>query len=120
MKTAAAIGFLLIIILSWLVYGVVQAERRAHFIEMKNDLLEAHLELQKFGAFTNSFRTTNVHPFTNHFLIRGLLYQSEFAAEKGEFTRKGFLSITTNGLFVWVDKSRGAKLLNRFEFPSGL
>ena len=105
-----------------LLYGTARGDRRARFINTMNDLREAHFELQKYGAFTNQFRYETVYPFTNQFVVDGTDYQCEFAVECEEFTNRGFLTITTNDIFVWIDKKRGVMPLGRvpaFTFPPG-
>ena len=97
-----------------------RSETRARFINNMNCLLEAHVELQQYGAFTNQFRHETVYPFTNRFTIDGTDYQCEFAVECEDFTNRGFLTITTNKTFVWIDKRRGViPLVKPHIFPPG-
>ncbi len=103
-----------------LVYGEASADRRAKFIATKASLMEADIELHKFGAFTNHFQDMSVYPYTNRFTIDGTDYQCEFAVECADFTNQGFLTITTNRIFVWVDKRRGLMpLVTPRIFPPG-
>jgi hypothetical protein len=89
-----------------------------------NELREANVQLQKYGAFTNQFRYDTVYPYTNRFNIDGTVYQCEFTVESVDLylRNRGFLTITTNDIFVWVDKKRGVMPLGRgpaFTFPPG-
>ncbi|MGH7952036.1 MAG: hypothetical protein ACREFE_08975, partial [Limisphaerales bacterium] len=102
-----------------LLYGMASADRRARFINAMACLKEAHFELQKYGAFTNQFRYETVYPYTNRFAVDGTDYQCEFAVESEDFTNRGFLTITTNEVFVWVDKKRGIMPLSPRTFPPG-
>jgi type II secretory pathway pseudopilin PulG len=103
-----------------LLYSLASADRRARFINTMNDLKEAHFELQKYGAFTNQFHDATVYPFTNQFVIDGTNYQCEFAVECEDFTNRGFLTITTNEFFVWIDKKHGVMPpLSLRTFPPG-
>ena len=86
-----------------------------------NELKEAHFEFQKYGAFTNRLRGVVVYSYTNRFMIDGTNYQCEFAAESEEFRERGFLTITTNLMLIWVDKKHGMIPLGRARpFPPGL
>ena len=112
----ALVAFLLVFM-----YGSATAERRARFINTMNDLKEAHIELQKYGAFTNHFRDASVYLYTNLFTIEGTGYQCEFAVESEAFKKRGFLTITTNEVFVWIDKKHGViPLIRPLTFPPGL
>jgi hypothetical protein len=123
MKKLGAVVIVLAVLAAlffWLLYALGSADRRAKFIDIMNDLKEAHDELQKFGAFTNQFRYETVYPFTNRFVVNGTDYQCEFAVECADFTNRGFLTITTNEVFVWVDKKRGViPLVRPHTFPHG-
>jgi hypothetical protein len=95
-------------------------ESRARFISAMNDLKEAHFELQKYGAFTNQFRDARVYTFTNRLTIDGTNYQFEFALFSDEFRERGLLTITTNGILVWIDNKQGFMQLGRQRFfPPG-
>jgi len=114
------LGGLLAAFLLLFFYEAGRAETRARFINTMNDLKEAHIELQKYGAYTNQSRYETVYPYTNRFVVDGTDYQCEFAAECDEFTNRGFLTITTNKVFVWVDKKHGViPLLRPRTFPPG-
>ena len=103
---------------------VARGGHRARFIIAMNELREANMELQKHGAFTNQFQYDTVYPYTNRFNIDGTVYQCEFAVESVDlyFRNRGFLTITTNDMVVWVDKKGGVMPLGRvpaFTFPPG-
>ncbi|HOW65688.1 MAG TPA: hypothetical protein P5186_10735 [Candidatus Paceibacterota bacterium] len=90
-----------------------------------NELREANAELQNHGVFTHQFQGDTVYPYTNRFIIDGIVYQCEFGVESVDLylRKRGILAITTNDIFVWVDKERGMMPLGRgpaFEFPPGL
>jgi len=104
-----------------LLYVLAVVDHRARFINNMNLLIEAHAELQEYGAFTNRFQHETVYPFTNRFTIDGKDYQCEFAVECEEFTNRGFLTITTNKMFVWIDKRRGViPLVKPHTLPPGI
>ena len=52
-------------------------------------------------------KTYEMYPYTNRFTIDGTIYQCEYAAKRAEFKDRGFLTITTNQIFVWVDRKGG-------------
>ena len=110
----------LVVLFFGLLFALARSDNRARFINTMNCLLEAHVELQQYGAFTNQFRHETVYPFTNRFTIDGTDYQCEFAVECEDFANRGFLTITTNKMFVWVDKKRGVIPLGKPSiFPPG-
>ncbi len=112
-------AFLAVLLLLYC-YAAGRAVTRARFINKMNELREAHIELQQHGAFTNQLRREAIYPFTNRFAIDGTDYQCEFAVECEDFKNRGFLTITTNKIFVWIDKKRGAMpLVTSHTFPPG-
>lgn len=89
-----------------------------------NELQEANAELQKYGAFTNQFEGDTVYPYTNRFIIDATVYQCGLAVESVDLylRNRGILAITTNDVFVWVDKESGVMPLGSgpaFAFPPG-
>lgn len=98
---------LLVLFFLFFAYSYGNAYRRAKFITTMNDLHEAHIEAERDGAFTNHFKNINIYSYTNRYVVEGINYQCEFAAERAEFRNQGFLAITTNQVFVWIDKKRG-------------
>jgi len=86
--------------------GESRLDRRAWLTSTKACLMQADAELHKFGAFTNyppESRYIRVFSYTNRFTIDGTDYQSELAAECERLTNRGFLMITTNQIYVWID-----------------
>ena len=90
---------------------------------MTNKLLEAHLELQHDGTFTNHYRDIEIIAVTNAFLVSGTNYQCEFTAANDEFRDYGMLAITTNQTVIWIDKNQQVfPIYSRdtpFKFPPG-
>jgi hypothetical protein len=121
MKVFVAVVLVLVLLVFFLLYGLASGERRARFINTMNALKEAHYELQKYGSFTNYSRNFSVYPYTNRFVVAGTNYQCEFAIESEEFSKRGFLTITTNQVFVWIDKKHGlVPLTTPLTYPPGL
>ena len=121
MKIFLAVVVVLVLLAFVLLHGLASGERRARFINTMAALKEAHYELQKDGGFTNYFRNMNVYPYTNQLSVAGTNFQCEFAVESDEFRARGFLTITTNEVFVWVDKKRGViPLVSPRTFPPGI
>ena len=120
MKKLVAILVIVALVSVVLLHSLAKSESRARFINTMNDLKEAHLELQSYGAFTNHFRYARVFLYTNHLTINGTDYQCEFALESDEFRERGLLTITTNEVFVWVDKKQRLIPLSSLRvFPPG-
>ena len=89
-----------------------------------NALRQANAEIQNHGTFTNRFQGDTVYPYTNRFMIDATVYQCGLAVESVDLYLKerGILAITTNDVFVWVDRERGVMPLGRgpaFTFPPG-
>jgi hypothetical protein len=121
MKKLIIIGVVLVLVVGFL-YSLAHSERRARFIIAMNDLRQAHIELQKYGVFTNQFRYETVYPFTNRLVVDGKRYQCEFAIDCQGVSNRGLLTIATNEIFVWIDKKRGVMALGKvpaFTFPPG-
>lgn len=78
-------------------------DRRGWLTITKVSLRDADTELHKFGAFTNHPPTSEyvrVYSYTNRFTIDGIDYQCELAADCARLTNRGFLTITTNQIYV--------------------
>lgn len=122
MKLFTVIGVLLLALVLFYLYAAGRSDRVAKFISFRNDLKDAHLQLKLNGGFTNHSKYTRVYAWTNEYAIGGTNYQCEFAGENGEFTSRGTLAITTNEVFLWIDKKGGVVPLIRRNtaLPPGL
>jgi hypothetical protein len=78
---------------------------RAQILEVRMWLKEAHFDHE--GYTNDSLGVTVVYPYTNQFTIDGTNYQCDFAAKSEVFRGRGFLAVTTNVIYVWVDEKRG-------------
>lgn len=106
-------------------YRAARGSHRARFVIAMNELREANEQLHKHGAFTNQFPYDKVYPCTNRFDIDGTAYECQLAVESVDLylRDRGLLTITTDGIIVWVDKKRGVMPLgsgSAFRFPPGL
>jgi hypothetical protein len=112
-KRFVAIATALLTLALLYIYAAGRSERIAKFINYKNDLKDAHLELHLGGSFANHYNHTVVHVFTNYYVIDGTNYQCEFVGENEDFKNWGRLAITTNQVYLWIDKKqRVTPLLN--------
>jgi hypothetical protein len=101
-------------------FDELRADRRSQFVTAVNGLREAHLELHQYGGFTNYSHSMTVYLYTNRVTADGTSYQCEFAVTNDWFQNRGFLTITTNEVFVWIDNKRGVMPLGtRANFPPG-
>ena len=107
MKLVIAIGMLMLALVVFYLYAAGRSDRIAKFITFRNDLKNAHLQLKLHGGFTNHFNYTRVYAWTNEYAIGGTNYQCEFAGENEEFANRGTLAITTNEVFLWINKTGG-------------
>jgi len=99
-------------------YYEARTNRRAQFIEIRAWLKEAHFNHE---GYTNDFLgLTVVYPYTNRFTIDDTNYQCEFAARSELFRGRGFLAVTTNVVYVWIDEKGGEiPLTPRRPYPPG-
>ena len=71
-------------------------------------------------VYTNYSHSMTVYLYTNRVTADGTSYQCEFAVTNDWFQNRGFLTITTNEVFVWIDIKRGVMPLGtRANFPPG-
>src|SRR5690242_12336310 len=80
----------------------------------KASLKVADSDLHKFGTFTNRFGNVRVDFYTNRFSADGVDFQCELAARCERLTNRGFLAITTNRIFVWIETKGTSDDLSRF------
>ncbi len=94
------------------------------FINFMNDMKEADYELRHYGSFTNQFLHSKVYACTNCYTIGGTNYRCEFCGEHEWFRDRGTLAITTNQIFIWIDKKHGVIPMLRgnshLTFPPGI
>lgn len=107
MKVLTAIGIVLLGLLLFYAYAAGRSERIARFINFKMDLKSSQLERQASGTFTNRSGLSTISAWTNQYLIGGTNYQCELVGENDGFTNWGTLAITTNGVFLWIDRKHG-------------
>jgi hypothetical protein len=57
---------------------------------------------------------------TNRYVVGGTNYWCELCGEHEEFSDRGALAITTNDIFLWVDRKHGVIPLVHNSFPPGI
>jgi hypothetical protein len=125
MKILATLIVLLVLVLAVFIFMPRESrvDRRAWLTTTKASLKDADAELHKLGVSTNhpsASEYVRVFPFTNRFSIDGMDYQCELAAKCERLTNRGFLAITTNQIFVWIDtKGRQTLLAGTQALPDG-
>jgi len=112
MKILVALAVLAVLVLMvfFFMSRESRVDRRGWLTITKVSLRDADTELHKFGAFTNHPPTSEyvrVYSYTNRFTIDGIDYQCELAADCARLINRGLLTITTNQIYVWVDKKGG-------------
>jgi hypothetical protein len=105
-------------------YAEGRSEKRARFINFINDLKLADHDLRHYGSYTNQSKYSKIYACTNFYTVGGTNYQCEFCGEMEEFSNQGTLAISTNQIFIWIDKKRGVVPLlrqdSRSTFPPGI
>ena len=104
---------------AFLAYRYDQGMRRVIAIKAMDALHSDYVELRERGSFTarNGPSAERVYSFTNSYDIGGTNYQCVLAAEVPRFIDKGFFAITTNKIFIWVDRLHGPLPLLGSGFP---
>ena len=100
--------FMALFTLSYL-YGV--SLRAAGLIEGRGALRMAYKHYISHGYVTNVGNSYDVWMTTNTVTIGGTNYPLLLSVWVPKFHDQGVLSLATNDVFVWQDKSRGAKLI---------
>jgi hypothetical protein len=109
------IPFLLLMAVSYL-YGV--SLRNAAMIEGRIALKTALQDYAKFGYVTSYGSQDKVWLSTNVTKIDGTQYICFAEAYVPKFLGEGTLAVTTNQVFIWMDKSRSPKIItNNYRAP---
>jgi hypothetical protein len=103
MKTLIVIVVVGLFVLAFVVnrYYEFRTNHRAQFITVFAWLKEARFDHK--GYTNGDFWQTEIYPYTNRFTIDGTNYVCEFAARSQVFGGRGFLAVTTNWAYVWID-----------------
>lgn len=112
---ALGIPFALLLTGSYL-YGI--SLRNAAMIEGRGALKLALQDYAKFGYVTNYGSHDKVWLSTNVVTISGTQYTCFAEADVFKFYKEGTLAVTTNQVFIWLDKSRAPKIItNGYRAP---
>ena len=111
MGFAAAVAFF--------VYRYDQGVKRAIAINAMDVLHSDYAELRGHGSYPvqSGPSAVRVYSFTNNYVIGGTNYQCVLAGEAPRFTDRGFFAITTNEVFIWIDRVHGPMALLGSGFP---
>lgn len=105
--------FLLLCVLALLtvsyLYGV--SLRAAGLMEGRGALRMAYEHYQEHGYTTNFGNAYDLWETTNTVTVDGTNHQCFLTVDVAKFYDHGVLSMTTNEVFIWQDKKRGAKLI---------
>lgn len=118
MKAVAVI--LVLVVLAFLGFSYFHSKSidRARLISSKSALLGARQQLHTFGAITNVDRHVYIESLRTQVTVDGINFESELAAHLPGYTNAGFLLITTNGVFVWMDKKSGPTIVGGTGYPN--
>src|SRR5262249_242662 len=90
---------------------------RAWLINSKSALLYAQKQLHDHGAITDASRHIQIQSLRTQLAVDGVAYESELVAHVPGYTNAGYLLITTNGVFIWMDKTRGPTIVGGAGYP---
>jgi hypothetical protein len=85
--------------------------RTAGLIEGKGALRMAYKHYLEHGYATNFGNSYTLWETTNTVTVGGATYECILTVDVPMFYNEGVLSMTTNEVFIWQDKNRGAKMI---------
>ncbi len=91
-------------------YGV--SLRNAALIFGKSDLKQALMHYQQYGYPTNFSSNSEIWVSSNAVNVAGSNYECFLTVRSARFNGEGLLAMTTNGVFIWIDKKRGPKIIH--------
>ena len=92
------------------IVGYGGALRRSGMIFAQNSLKQAQMELDETGK-VEAFGSAKPFLFTNQVVVDGNVYQGSVAIRINRFEDEGFLVMSTNEVFIWIDKKHGSKII---------
>jgi hypothetical protein len=112
LKWITTIGLVLFLGLCVLGYLTGVSLRNAGISEGRHFLRIAAKDLAEHGYVTN-FSSSNYRVWlsTNVATIAGTQYQCFAEIGGGKFSEEGTLAITTNQIFIWLDRKRSPKII---------
>jgi hypothetical protein len=97
-----------------------QSERTAYMREHRYMLKIAAKDLTKYGYVTNVWSSSaRFSRSTNMVQVAGTQYQCYAKVEGGQFGKEGILAVTTNQVFIWLDRKQPPKIIEA-EYKSPL
>ena len=93
---------------------------RALLVHSKSALLEAQRQLHEHGSVTNKSRNTTLEVRRERLTVSGINFGSELAAQVPGFADFGSLLLTTNGVFIWMDRKSAPMILGGGGYPSAM
>jgi hypothetical protein len=102
-----------------LIPGQIRAKHAAALFVTRNSLKIALVELEQDGKFTNHYpRYCRIFDFTNRYSVSATVCQCALAADSWDYRDHGnSLAITTNGVFLFIDKHGVIRLDNWHSLP---
>ena len=85
--------------------------RGAGLIEGRWMLKLALRDYREIGYLTNYSTSYSISPLTNSVRVSGTDFHCFAKLSGGKFHTDGVLAMTTNGVFIWIDAERPAKVI---------
>ena len=117
MKATAAVTGLLVLAFFGFSYFHSKSIDRARLLNSKSDLLYAQKQLRENGAITNASRHTQIESLRTQLSVDGVDFVSELVGHLPGYTNAGHLLLTTNGVFIWMDKASGPIIVGGAGYP---
>jgi hypothetical protein len=94
-----------------------RAMRRAWMWNARISLSTACQDFVRTGTVPSQGNNGRIYAYTNVLTIRGTNYSCAIALDGTAFGGAGILAITTNQVFVWLDKSSEPRIIDDNYWP---
>jgi hypothetical protein len=89
-----------------------RAMTRAAMLNARAFLQAAYADYERTGTLREQGDKAHVRIVTNAVVIDGINYQCALAVDWPYFSGEGSLAVTTNRVFLWLDKTKGSKVID--------
>src|SRR5262249_47622158 len=104
MRRQSGLLWVVVLLLALCLYSFFAGRgwRHVYLVHAMSDLSLACKDYERTGQFTNYSSRCTIVQSSRRVVIGGTNYYLCLQADGAEFTNFGSLSITTNGIFIWV------------------
>jgi hypothetical protein len=117
MKAVVAAACLLVLAFIGFAYFHSKSVDRAWLVHAKSALLSAQKKLADQDAISSGEKSIYVERRSDQMKVGEDVYEAQLAAHISGYTNAGYLLITTNNVFIWMDKKDGPMIIDGPGFP---